>query len=99
MLGVPIASLTKVKTKYQVTLPTLIRNKAGVSVGDLLEVKVEGNKITLSPKTAIDRELAFSLTDIKARRIHGPFKSVSAMLRSLHGNSKRKARKKYPFSK
>ena len=87
-------ALIKVKTKYQVTLPTAIRAKAGVSVGDLLEAKVEGNKITLSPKTAIDRELALSLADIKAGRVHGPFSSVETMLRSLHGSTKKKPRKK-----
>ena len=87
-------ALVKVKTKYQVTLPIAIRDKAGVSVGDLMEATVEGNKITLSPKTAIDRELALSLADIKAGRVHGPFKSAGSMLRSLHGSTKKKARKK-----
>ena len=87
-------ALIKVKTKYQVTLPIAIRDKAGVSVGDLLEATVEGNKITLSPKTAIDRELALSLADMKAGRVHGPFRSADAMLRSLHGSTKKKPRKK-----
>ena len=86
--------LVKVKTKYQVTLPTSIREQVGLAVGDLLEASVEGGRITLSPKTAIDRELALSLEDVKAGRVHGPFTSVDAMLRSLHGKSKRKARKK-----
>ena len=77
-------ALIKVKTKYQVTLPTSVRKSVGLSVGDLLEAKVEGNKITLSPKTAIDKELALSLEDVKAGRVEGPFRSVDAMLKGLH---------------
>ena len=87
-------ALIKVKTKYQVTLPTSVRKSAGLNVGDLLEAKVEGNKITLSPKTAIDRELALSLADVKAGRVQGPFKSVETMLKSLARPAKKKARKK-----
>ena len=87
-------ALIKVKTKYQVTLPTSVRKSVGLNVGDLLEAKVEGNKITLSPKTAIDRELALSLADVKAGRVQGPFKSVEIMLKSLARPAKKKARKK-----
>ena len=86
--------LVKVKTKYQVTLPTSVRQKVGLEVGDLLEANVEGGKITLSPKSAVDRELALSLEDVKAGRVHGPFTSVAATLRSLRGKSRKKARKK-----
>jgi len=87
-------ALVKVKTKFQVTLPTSVRKSVGLSVGDLLEATVEGNKITLSPKTAVDKELAISLKDVEAGRVEGPFKSVNAMLRSLHRPVKKKARKK-----
>ena len=82
--------LVKVKEKYQVTLPVSVRQRAGVSVGDLLEAKVHGKKITLTPKKAIDRELALALEDIKKGRIYGPFRSVKEMLRSLHGGKKSK---------
>ena len=43
-------ALVKIKEKYQVTLPAALRQKAGLEVGDLLEAKVEGKKITLTPK-------------------------------------------------
>ncbi len=33
--------LVKVKTKYQITLPTTVREQAGIDVGDLLEAKDE----------------------------------------------------------
>ena len=77
-------ALVKVKEKYQVTLPASIRQKAGLAVGDILEAKVQGKKITLIPKSVIDRELALALKDVMEGRVHGPFRSVKAMLRSLH---------------
>ena len=39
--------LVKVKNKYQVTLPTSIRKKVGLAVGDVLDAQVKGKKITL----------------------------------------------------
>ena len=81
--------LVKVKEKYQVTLPAAVRQQAGVAVGDLLEAKVQGKKITLTPKSVIERELALALEDIKKGRVYGPFRSVKEMLRSLHGARRR----------
>lgn len=82
--------LVKIKEKYQVTLPASVRQKAGVAVGDLLEAKVQGKKITLTPKSVIDRELAKALEDVRKGRVYGPFRSVKAMLGALHGARKSK---------
>ena len=76
--------LVTVKTKYQVTLPTTVRKQAGVSVGDILEAKVEGRKITLTPKSVVDRELALALEDVRKGRVIGPFTSAKDMLADLH---------------
>jgi len=81
--------LVTVKTKYQVTLPTSVRKQAGVAVGDLLEAKVEGQKITLTPKSIIDRELAHALEDVRKGRVHGPFNSAREMLADLHKRAAR----------
>lgn len=86
--------LVKVKEKYQVTLPTSVRQKAGVTVGDLLEAKVQGKKITLVPKIVVDRDLvekrlAEGLEDIKKGRIYGPFSSAKEMIRSLRRETKK----------
>jgi AbrB family looped-hinge helix DNA binding protein len=75
--------LVTVKTKYQVTLPTSVRKEAGLSVGDLLEAKVEGKKITLTPKSVVDRELALALADVRKGRVIGPFSSAKEMLTDL----------------
>ena len=76
-------SLVKVKEKYQVTLPASVRRKAGVAVGDLLEAKVQGKKITLTPKRVIDRELALALEDFRRGRFIGPFRTAKAAVRAI----------------
>ena len=82
--------LVTVKTKFQVTLPTAVRRRAGVSVGDILEAKVEGKKITLTPKGLIDRELALALAEVRKGRVHGPFESAKEMIAALHRGARRK---------
>jgi len=69
-------AIVRVKTKYQVTLPTAVRERAGVNVGDVLEATVEEGKITLTPKSTVDRGIAEGLEDIRAGRVYGPFNSA-----------------------
>ena len=75
--------LVKVKEKYQVTLPASVRQRAGVAVGDFLEAKVQGKKITLTPKRVIDRELALAIEEFKRGRFIGPFRTAKAAVRAL----------------
>ena len=82
--------LVRVKEKFQVTLPASVRQKTGLAVGDLLEADVEGKKITLTPKSVIDRELALALEDVKKGRVYGPFGSAKEVLRSLRRPRKAK---------
>ena len=84
--------LVTVKTKYQVTLPTAVRKQAKVAVGDILEAKVEGAKITLTPKSLVDRELALALDDVRKGRVYGPFTTVPELMRSLKRRAKRRGR-------
>ena len=86
-------SIVKVKTKGQVTLPSATRERVGLNIGDLLEAKVERGKITLTPKTLVDRRLAEGLDDIKKGRVHGPFKSAGELTASLESNIKKRAKK------
>lgn len=82
-------AIVRVKSKFQVTLPSRIRGQIGLDVGDLLEAKVERGKITLTPKSLLDRELAEALEDMREGRVYGPFSSPEAMKRSLRRNAKR----------
>ena len=88
-------SLVRVKTKGQVTLPFTLREKAGLHVGDFLEAKLErGGKITLTPKTLVDRRIDEALTDIRKGRTYGPFDSTEEMISSLKGNLRHRAKAK-----
>ena len=62
-------AVVKVKEKYQVTLPAEIRKKADLTVGDLLEAKVEGKKITLSPRRLLSTVSLLTNAWPKPRRI------------------------------
>jgi AbrB family looped-hinge helix DNA binding protein len=92
-MGGSAVPLVKVKEKYQVTLPASVRQKAKVAVGDLLEATVEGKKITLTPKSIVDREIALALEDVKKGRVYGPFSTAKETIRSLHREAN-KLRKK-----
>jgi AbrB family looped-hinge helix DNA binding protein len=85
--------LVRVKEKYQVTLPASVRRKAGLAVGDLLEANAEGKKITLTPKSVVDRELALALEDVRKGRVYGPFSSAKEVIQSLHREAKKLRRK------
>ncbi len=84
----------QVKTKYQVTLPPLIRKKLGLRVGDMLETKVEGKKITFSPQSIIDREIALAMEDRRHGRGIGPFTTAPTAIRALHREMKKYQPKK-----
>ena len=86
-------ALVKIKEKYQVTLPAALREKAGLKVGDLLDAKVEGNKITLTPKGVLDRELAQALKEIEQGKTFGPFSSAKDLIRSLNREAKKLKKK------
>ena len=81
-------ALVRVKTKYQVTLPDALRRQMRVGVGDLLEAKVERGRLTLTPKSLIDREIAEGLEDFRRGRFIGPFKSAKEGIRALRRAAK-----------
>lgn len=89
-------TFVKVKSKFQVTLPKVVRNKARLKVGDVLEAKVDGKKVTLTPQTLVDRHIAEALEDIRQGRVYGPFDSAEEMLRSLRKNIRMRSRKRRP---
>jgi bifunctional DNA-binding transcriptional regulator/antitoxin component of YhaV-PrlF toxin-antitoxin module len=72
-----------------VTIPDKIRQQLGVKVGDLLEARVVRGKITLTPKTVVDRGIARSLAEFKAGSSYGPFKTHEELVTSLHKEAKK----------
>ncbi len=63
----------------------------GLAPGDYLEVALVGDHLVLTPKALIEKRLAESLDDIRKGNMHGPFRSVSMLLRSLHKSKLSKA--------
>jgi len=84
--------LVAIKTKGQVTLPAALCAQAGLSVGDLLEAKLERGKITLTPKSVVDRAIAEGLEDLRKGRVFGPFSSAKDMIEDLHRRTKKRKR-------
>ena len=86
-------SLVRVKTNGQVTIPTRLRERAGLSVGDLLEAQLdEGGRITLTPRTLLERHIEEGLEDIRKGRTFGPFDAADEMIASLQRNLKKRAK-------
>ncbi len=89
-------ALVSVKNKYQVVIPQNVRREIGINVGDLLEAKAERGKITFTPKSVVDCDIADSLEDFKAERAYGPFATHEELLASLHEEPAKLHAKKKP---
>lgn len=87
-------SLVTIKNKYQVVIPQSLRVKARLNIGDLLDAKIEDGKITLTPKTAIDRGIAESLKDFRKGHFYGPFNSANEAIASMKAEVKKHTAKK-----
>jgi AbrB family looped-hinge helix DNA binding protein len=87
----PPAVVVKIGVSRQVAIPKKLHDRLGLAPGDYLEIQLEGDRLILTPKALIEKRLAESLDDIREGRVHGPFRSASALLRSLHGTKKTKA--------
>ena len=77
-------SAVKIGVSRQVVIPKRIHDQLGLAPGDYLEVELEGDRVILTPKALVEKRLAESLEDVRRGRMHGPFQSVPALLRSLH---------------
>ncbi|TSC57482.1 MAG: AbrB family transcriptional regulator [Parcubacteria group bacterium Greene0416_79] len=76
-------SLVTIKNKYQIVIPAKVRRGVPLRVGDLLEASITDGKITLVPKTLLDRELAVSFTDFRHGRTSGSFNTAEALISYL----------------
>ena len=80
--------LTKVKEKFQVTIPTEVRKTARLAVSEILEATVKNNVIILKPKAVVDRETAEEaieegLADLKVGRVSPTFSHVKEFKKYL----------------
>ena len=75
---------TKVKQRFQVTIPAEVRQKIPLEEGDLLEVSVQKGRILMRPKAIVDRDsveaaIEEGLRDAEEGRVHWPFSSVEEL--------------------
>src|SRR6266851_7595524 len=80
----------KIGVTRQVVIPKKLHDQLGLAPGDYLEVELEGDHLVLTPKALVEKRLAEGLDDIRKGRVHGPFRSVSALVRSLKRTKKTK---------
>jgi AbrB family looped-hinge helix DNA binding protein len=77
------SAIVKIGVSRQVAIPKRLHDQMGLAPGDYLQIELEGDRLILTPKALIEKRLAEGLDDIREGRIHGPFRSASALLRSL----------------
>ena len=83
--------LVRIKGKYQLTIPSNVREQIDLKVGDIMEAVVYGKTIMFTPKTLVSRDdvriaINEGLEDIRKRRTFGPFgtmKEFKAALKKL----------------
>ena len=96
-----------VNEKTRDLFPPSVRRKAGIKIGDELEIKVSGGIITMfqKPRSAddeytpeqrriVDARLAEGLDDVRHGRVHGPFDTHEEFIASLHREAKKLKAKK-----
>ena len=86
--------LTQIRQNYQITLPSALRKRLCLKVGDLMEIVVKEAALILKPKRVVDLDQAWFWTkewqagereadaDIKAGRVKKA-KSAEELIRSL----------------
>jgi AbrB family looped-hinge helix DNA binding protein len=79
-------ALVRVKQKFQVTIPSEIREQLHLEEGGFLEAKMERGRIVLTPKAVVDRAavdaaIAEGLEDVRKGRVTAPFKNAKEFRR------------------
>ena len=51
--------ISQIRQNYQLTLPAEIRRRLHLKIGDLMDIAVQGYRLILTPKRAVDLEEAW----------------------------------------
>ncbi len=84
--------IVTVKNKFQIVIPRQVRDQIRVEIGDLFEADVEEGKITLTPKSVVDRHLAEGLEDLRNGRTHGPYSTAKEAVAALESRRKQRGK-------
>jgi len=90
-------ALTRVKPKFQITIPEVTRRAVGLKVGDFVDATPAKGGILLRPKVVVDKvdvdqRFEESMAAYKDGRYLGPFKTASAAMRALKQRARRARR-------
>ena len=94
----PTMALTRIKPKFQVTIPQAAREAVGLKIGDFLEATPTKEGVLLRPKQLVDRKVELdrrldeALADVKAGRVSKPYKSARTLVRDALGRGRTKNR-------
>lgn len=84
----------QIRRNFQITLPTAIRKRLHLSIGDILETDIKEGKIIIVPKKTVDTEQVWFWTkewqdaekeadsDLKVGRVK-KFKNVEDLIKDL----------------
>ena len=62
-MGEDAITVSRLTSKYQATIPRLVRERLGLGAGDSIAFVVEGDCVLVRRAEPIDREYALSLSD------------------------------------
>lgn len=91
-------SAQRIGPKYQVTIPKQVRDALKLKVGDLVQTTLTADGAVIRPvvlvpkKLDLKKRLEQAEADVKAGRVHGPFKTASATVRALKRQQRARAR-------
>jgi len=103
-------SLVKIQRKGQMTLPNRVRTAVGLADGDLVDVKVSGRRIIVTPTLVIDRSkfptaddeytpaerriITARLAEAEKGPYYGPFKNGAEVAAFLKKRTPKPAKKR-----
>jgi AbrB family looped-hinge helix DNA binding protein len=91
-------ALTRIKPKFQVTIPQAAREAVGFKIGDFLEATPTKEGVLLRPKQLVDRKVELdrrldeALADVKAGRVSKPYKSARPLVRDALGRGRERTK-------
>ena len=89
-------TLVKLGRSRQVAIPKKITDHLRLSVGDYLDVNIQGYQVVLTPKTVVDRDpeltgdLEVSFADVRAGRVSPAFSTGRELDRWLKKSGRAK---------
>ena len=88
-------ALVKVKNNYQITIPSNLRKKFNLVVGDYVEIEKHQSEIVIKPVKVVHPDQEYFYTkewqkdeadadkDIAANRMAGPFETADDLIKEL----------------